>query len=673
MLLVELDIENFKSLEKVSLKGLQQLNVLIGPNNSGKSAILGTLDYLRRVVLGQQIDTAGLVIGGDNRKQIRVRVRIKLGDKERNQVISNLAEYAKKDLRTVQITDSQFLRMIEYHFESVPRNPQIAHVVRTSTLAEDGKWVVIQQTSSDRLGSNPQATIRNILDLVRAGEPLSFEALDVITKGGHTINWTYNFGASREQPPYNVVNPFWPFEVLSEYLGSAFVFSTFRHSQPKLGVQESQIEEFVRAALPHLGELQTPLTVSETEIGFHLEKGDHDVRLQDTGGGVEQILMIAIVLVTTGSESALFLEEPESHLHPGAQRFLLERISASGRQVILTTHSPVFVNTAQPRSLYRVSYKDERTSVNHVADSDALSEVLSEIGARNSDVLMSDGVLFVEGPSDRETFMAWSDTLGKDLAALGVGLVSMGGGGQAMRAAPLQAEVMAGISKKAPVPHLFVLDRDERSSEEINRINGVLGDRVRFLKRREIENYLLVPRAVLKAIREKYEDASKPPPPESPESLDAVRDATEEIAESLFGTVLLKRIRSRLPRLAGGPFPVDRMQKLIPQAPAPSLAKLVKEQIEESFSTYAENLKLDQVVSKEQKTLQKEWKDGRRRMELAPGEEVLTALFERYGLKYNKQTDTVRIARAMREDEIPKEIKEIVGAAAELGRLATRE
>ena len=85
MLLVELDIENFKSLEKVSLKGLQQLNVLIGPNNSGKSAILGTLDYLRRVVLGQQIDTAGLVIGGDNRKQIRVRVRIKLGDKERNQ------------------------------------------------------------------------------------------------------------------------------------------------------------------------------------------------------------------------------------------------------------------------------------------------------------------------------------------------------------------------------------------------------------------------------------------------------------------------------------------------------------------------------------------------------------------------------------------------------------
>src|SRR5436190_16010358 len=434
MLLVELDIENFKSLEKVSLKGLQQLNVLIGPNNSGKSAILGTLDYLRRVVLGQQIDTAGLVIGGDNRKQIRVRVRIKLGDKERNQVISNLAEYAKKDLRTVQITDSQFLRMIEYHFESVPRNPQIAHVVRTSTLAEDGKWVVIQQTSSDRLGSNPQATIRNILDLVRAGEPLSFEALDVITKGGHTINWTYNFGASREQPPYNVVNPFWPFEVLSEYLGSAFVFSTFRHSQPKLGVQESQkldptganltqvlstihnnrgaqfrqIEEFVRAALPHLGELQTPLTVSETEIGFHLEKGDHDVRLQDTGGGVEQILMIAIVLVTTGSESALFLEEPESHLHPGAQRFLLERISASGRQVILTTHSPVFVNTAQPRSLYRVSYKDERTSVNHVADSDALSEVLSEIGARNSDVLMSDGVLFVEGPSDRETFMAWS-------------------------------------------------------------------------------------------------------------------------------------------------------------------------------------------------------------------------------------------------------------------------
>src|SRR2546426_56158 len=213
MLLVELDIENFKSLEKVSLKGLQQLNVLIGPNNSGKSAILGALDYLRKVVAGQQMDTTGLVIGGDNRKQIRIRLRIRLGDEERNRIISNLTENANKEPRRLPITESPFLRMIEYHFESVRGNPQIAHVIQTSTLAEDGKWVVIQQTSSDRSGSNPQATIRNILDLMRGGEPLNYDALDVTTKGGHTVNWTYNFGTARESPPYNNVGAlFWPFE-----------------------------------------------------------------------------------------------------------------------------------------------------------------------------------------------------------------------------------------------------------------------------------------------------------------------------------------------------------------------------------------------------------------------------------------------------------------------------
>ena len=698
MLLIELEVENFRSLEAVSLLGLQQLNVLIGPNNSGKSAVLGALDYLRRVTNGESMDTTSLVTGGDNRKQIRIRLRFRLGDQERQRMISNLAELTEMaDSRRDRIINSSFLRMIQYRFESVQNAPQMAHVIETSMLSEDGKWAAIQRiVATDRSSSNPQTTVRPFPDLFRARERLDSSVLDVTTKGGQTTQFSYNFAASGDHVPFNPANPYWPYDFVREYLRSLFVFSTHRHSVPRLEVQQSQrldptgsnlaqvlntilnnrpsrfreIEKLVKAALPSLNELQTPLIERQTEVGFHLPIGDHDVRLQDTGGGVEQILMIAVVLVTTGVESTMLLEEPENHMHPAAQRFLLERISSSGRQVLLTTHSPTFVNTPQARSLYRVTYKNERTGVSHVSNPDALSEVLNEIGARNSDVLMNDGVLFVEGPSDRETFMVWSDILGKDLAGSGVGIVSMGGAAQALKAAPIQADVMAGISQKAPVPHLFVLDRDERTPDETAKLTEKLGDGVRFLERREIENYLLSPRAILAVIREKSESASKTPPEDSSEVLVAIAKGIDEIADSLFGTVLLKRLRSSLPSLIGGPLPSERVEELLSHASAQELPLIVRREIEVHFADYLSKLDLDASVREGQSKLQEEWRDKSKRLAIAPGEEILDRLFDRYGLKYNKGSDGVRIARSMGPDEIPEEIKQIVSAAASLGRPA---
>jgi predicted ATP-dependent endonuclease of OLD family len=60
-------------------------------------------------------------------------------------------------------------------------------------------------------------------------------------------------------------------------------------------------------------------------------------------------------------------------------------------------------------------YSNERTKVDRVKETQTLGYVLEDIGARNSDVLLSDAVLFVEGPSDRDVLNAWSETLGTSL------------------------------------------------------------------------------------------------------------------------------------------------------------------------------------------------------------------------------------------------------------------
>jgi predicted ATP-dependent endonuclease of OLD family len=189
-----------------------------------------------------------------------------------------------------------------------------------------------------------------------------------------------------------------------------------------------RIEEFVQAALPDIGTLETRVDGNTTRVSFARPNGGYEVLLHNMGSGIEQLLMTATVLMTTGDQSTLFLEEPESHLHAGAQRFLIERLHEGDRQVFLTTHSPTFVNISQSRSLYQIMFTEERTKLIRLGDSDTLGTVLEDIGARNSDVLLSDAVLFVEGRTDRDLLYAWSETLGRNLEESNVTVLSMGGG-----------------------------------------------------------------------------------------------------------------------------------------------------------------------------------------------------------------------------------------------------
>ena len=82
-------------------------------------------------------------------------------------------------------------------------------------------------------------------------------------------------------------------------------------------------------------------------------------------------------------------------------------------------------------------------------------------------MLLSDAVLFVEGISDRDVLLNFSETLKKNLAERNINIVPMGGGRHAGSGAPIRSDLLRDISQKSPVPHLFLLDRDERAEEAI--------------------------------------------------------------------------------------------------------------------------------------------------------------------------------------------------------------
>jgi hypothetical protein len=65
-------------------------------------------------------------------------------------------------------------------------------------------------------------------------------------------------------------------------------------------------------------------------------------------------------------------------------------------------------------------------------------------------------------------------------------------------------------------------------------------------------------------------------------------------------------------------------------------------------------------VGSEKQTLDKEWSDPDKRLRLAPGEEILRAVFSHVGSEYKKPGDTVRIAKEMSAEEIHSEVRVLI-------------
>jgi putative ATP-dependent endonuclease of OLD family len=105
--------------------------------------------------------------------------------------------------------------------------------------------------------------------------------------------------------------------------------------------------------------------------------GDDMRSFDEFGTGEQQILLMAFVKAYAetfkGENFILGIEEPEAHLHPLAQKWLfknINKITHSGVQVIITTHSPEFLDIENIEGFVKI-YKEENItkSLQHSAKS----------------------------------------------------------------------------------------------------------------------------------------------------------------------------------------------------------------------------------------------------------------------------------------------------------------
>ncbi|MFE4998267.1 AAA family ATPase [Streptomyces mirabilis] len=370
-----------------------------------------------------------------------------------------------------------------------------------------------------------------------------------------------------------------------------------------------------------------------------------DFLVQVNGSGIREALRLILDYEFERPE-ILLVEEPEVHLHPALETALMQYLKgiSSYSQIFLTTHSTNFLDIGSLENVYLIRKGDE-TAVQRLDVNAAEEAIPEELGLRLSSLFMFDRLVFVEGPSDEQLLRTFADTLNVSFGQASLGFVTTGG---ARNFTHYATAATLSFLRKRNVKTVFVLDRDERDLQDLKdlqgRVDGV--SEVQLLQRRELENYLLNPTTLSRFIEVKSNGAHTPSP-------DEVAAAIDEVCEELFSTAVERRILKRTcrPVIPDRRPVLNRGERDFDDA----LRGELNAAVEKITSVAAE---LDQIREDCIKEVRTEWEV--RKSEIVPGDELLDKLFQRYGVRFSKRQDALRIAQEMQEKEIPQEMVQLV-------------
>jgi AAA domain, putative AbiEii toxin, Type IV TA system/AAA ATPase domain len=508
--IASIQFRNFKAFKRFSVR-LERMNILVGPNNAGKSTIIGALRVL----------AAGLSVASARRP-----------------ILTNTFRSETHTYAYAIPQDS-----IPISLENVQTDYDLASECSVTFSLSNGNELIVLFTTEGECFLVPR-TVRRL----PAG-PGEFRREFPITVG--------------------VVPVLGPVEHEEEILTEETVrrglatHRASRHFRNYWRYYPGQFEifrEWLTRTWPGM-DIERPLRLDPP--ARHLVMFCHEDRvpreLYWAGFGFQVWCQILTHVVRNTGSSLFAIDEPEIYLHPDLQRQLLAILREAGPDIVLATHSSEMVSEADPSDLLLIDKR--RQSAARVGSAEGVQSALRSLGSIQNLTLTqlarSRRVLFVEG-EDFKLLRAFARRLGLDKLAGGLGFATIPTGGfpvpdvlqqqaEGMRMALGEEVVLAGV-----------FDRDYRCREDVAEILEQLR---RFLQyahihaRKEVENYLLagnvLDRCVQKLIAERSRRsgaaASDPEP-----SMQLLLEITEPLrleVQSQFLAFRLKHFQRAQPRL----------------------------------------------------------------------------------------------------------------------------